>query len=80
MSDIARAMFGGVFAVVYSCIHSEKKATYTPSIVAATSLSASDVEHIAEALIREGLVCQQHLGYCRVPIPQDVHQYVLEGH
>jgi DNA-binding MarR family transcriptional regulator len=78
MSDIVKSVFGGVFAIVYDCIHSEKRATYLREIAAATSLTEADAEHVVEALIREGFVCERHMGYCRVRIPAGVAAYVMD--
>jgi hypothetical protein len=76
MGDIVKAAFGGIFAVVYESIPSERYATYIADISENTSLSLSDAEHVAQALVREGLVCERHFGYCRRLIHPDVVKYV----
>jgi hypothetical protein len=76
MTDIAKAAFGGIFAVVYESIPSERYATYIADISETTSLSLSDAEYVAQALVREGLVCERHFGYCRRQIHPDVLKYV----
>jgi DNA-binding MarR family transcriptional regulator len=76
-SNIVSATFGGVFAVVYECIASEKQATYVSDISEATSLSLSDTEHVVTALVREGFIKKHHMGYCRRIIPRSVALYVL---